>query len=134
MIQLIAEFKAFHSAYSKTIIGVQEANSPYSIDEISLSTTLWTQKCVYNQLKAINSRMVVSRQFDYSKSSKKALQCRRRSQFIANLGVSVRSGVSSSINSSDETRGCESLQLSHGHWIGDGPSRFRHVARFRHNA
>ena len=31
MIQLIIRFKAFHSAISKTIIGVQEANSPYSI-------------------------------------------------------------------------------------------------------
>ena len=39
MIQLIAGFKAFHSTISKMIIGVQEANSFYSIDEISLPTT-----------------------------------------------------------------------------------------------
>ena len=39
MIQLIARFKAFHSAISKMIIGIREANSPYSFDEISLSTT-----------------------------------------------------------------------------------------------
>ena len=30
MIQLNAEAKAFHSALSKTIIGIKEANSPYS--------------------------------------------------------------------------------------------------------
>ena len=28
MIQLIARFKAFHLAISKTIVGVQETNSP----------------------------------------------------------------------------------------------------------
>ena len=75
------------------------------------------------------TRMVVSRQLDYSKSSKNVLQCRRTSQFIADFGVIVRSGVSSWINSSDETHRCESLQLSHGHWIGDGSSRFCHIAR-----
>ena len=35
MIQLIAGSKAFHFVISKTIIGVQEANSLYSFDEIS---------------------------------------------------------------------------------------------------
>ena len=44
MIQLIAEFKAFHSAISRTIVGVQEANSPYSIDKISIPTTPSTCK------------------------------------------------------------------------------------------
>ena len=73
--------------------------------------------------------MVVSRQFDYSKSSKNALQCRITSQFIENLGVTIRSDISSSINGSDEKRGCKSLRLSRGRWIGDGPPRFCHVAR-----
>ena len=44
MIQLIVEFKAFHSAISRTIVGVQEANSPYSIDKISIPTTPSTRK------------------------------------------------------------------------------------------
>ena len=72
MIRLITGFKAFHSAISKTIIGVQEANSSYSIDEISLPTTS-TQKWVYKRLEARDSRMVVSKQFDYSKTSKNTL-------------------------------------------------------------
>ena len=38
--------KAFYSAISKTIVEIQEANSPYSFDKISLSTTPWTQKWV----------------------------------------------------------------------------------------
>ena len=77
--------------------------------------------------------MVVSKQIDYSKTSKNELQYRRTSQFIVNLDVTISVGVSSSINGSDETHRCNSLQLSHGRWIGDGPSRFQHVVRFRSN-
>ena len=40
MIQLIVRSKAFHSTISKTIVGIQEVNSPYSLDEISLSTPM----------------------------------------------------------------------------------------------
>ena len=68
--------------------------------------------------------MVVSKQFDYSKTSKNTLQCRRTSQFIENLGITVQSEVSSSIKGSNETRECKSLRFSHGHWIGDGPRDF----------
>ena len=39
-----------------------------------------------------------------------------------------------SINSSDEMFGCESLRLSHGRWISDGPPRFGHVTRVISNA
>ena len=39
MIQLIAGFKAFHASILKTIVGVQEENSLYLIDKISLPTT-----------------------------------------------------------------------------------------------
>ena len=41
--------------------------------------------------------MVVSRQFDYLKTSKNDLHSRRTSQFIANSGVIVGFGVSSLI-------------------------------------
>ena len=50
------------------------------------------------------------------------------------LGVTVWSSVSSSINGSDETRGCKSLRLSHGRWIKDGPLRLCHIVRIRSNA
>ena len=46
MIQLIAKFKAFHSAILKTITGIQEVNYAYSINEISLPTTLSMRKWV----------------------------------------------------------------------------------------
>ena len=75
----------------------------------------------------------MSKQIDYSKTSKNELQCRRTSQFIVNLDVTVSAGVSSSINGSDEMHRCKSLRLSRGHWIRDGPPRFQHVAHFRSN-
>ena len=45
-IQLIAGSTAIHSANSNVNIGVQETNSPRSIDEISLINTLWTRNRV----------------------------------------------------------------------------------------
>ena len=61
--------------------------------------------------------MVVSKQFDYSKTSKNALLYRRTSQFIENLGITIQSGVSSSINGFDETRKWESLPIKS--WLLD---------------
>ena len=40
MIQLVNGSKAFHFAISRTNVGIQEVNSPYFFDEISLSTIL----------------------------------------------------------------------------------------------
>ena len=53
MIQLISGFNAFHSAISKTIVDIQEVNSPHSIDEISIPTTMSTLKM---SLEAIGSK------------------------------------------------------------------------------
>ena len=47
----------------------------------------------------------------------------------AKLGVTVGFGSSSSINSSNETLGCELLPLSRIRSIEDGALRFCHVAR-----
>ena len=55
--------------------------------------------------------MMVSKQFDYLKALKNALQCRRTSQFIVNLGVAVQSSILSSINGSDGMHKCELLRL-----------------------
>ena len=38
--------KGFHFAISKTIVRIQEAISPYSLHEISLSDTSWMQKLI----------------------------------------------------------------------------------------
>ena len=71
--------------------------------------------------------MVLFRCFDYSKISKNDLQFPRTSQFITNLGIIVGFGISSLINDCDEILGFESLRLSFGRWIEDGPLRFHHV-------
>ena len=44
MIQLIAQFKAFHSAISKTKFGVQDVISFNSLDQFMISNTPWMQK------------------------------------------------------------------------------------------
>ena len=38
--------KGFSFMNSKTIVGVQELISPYSLNEILLSNTLWTQESI----------------------------------------------------------------------------------------
>ena len=48
------------------IVDVQEPISSYSLNEISLSSTPWTQKLVYKRLEARDSSDSVSKQFDYS--------------------------------------------------------------------
>ena len=77
--------------------------------------------------------MVVYRWFNWSKSSKNTWKCRRTSQFIANLGVTVRWNASSLINGSDEMHQCKFLWLSHSRWIGDGLPRWSYIARLRNN-
>ena len=46
LIQFLAESKAFYSANSKPIVGIQESISPYSLNEISLSNTSRKRKWV----------------------------------------------------------------------------------------
>ena len=77
MIQLIARSKAFHSAISKTIVGIQEGNSLYSFDEISLFYHFLDADLSLEEEKAKDAKMVVSRQFDYLKTSKNDLYRQR---------------------------------------------------------
>ena len=128
LIQLLLRSKAFHSRISKIIVHVQESISSCSLNKISLSSTLWTQKLIYKQLEARDSRDLMFRQFDYSKKCKNALHCRRTSQFIGTLGVIVGLRFNSSINDSDERPSFESLRLSCVRWMFNGPLRFCHVA------
>ena len=44
MIQLIAKFKAFHSAILKTKFGIQDVISSYSLDQFLISNSPWTQR------------------------------------------------------------------------------------------
>ena len=53
--------KAILFLNSKTIVGIQESISPYSLNKISLSNTPWMRKLIYKRLEARDSRIVVSR-------------------------------------------------------------------------
>ena len=74
-------------------------------------------------------RIVVSRQFVYSKTSKDTFFVEEHLHKLANLGVTVGFVISPSINGFDEILGCESLRISRVRLIEDEPLRFRHIAR-----
>ena len=71
--------------------------------------------------------MVVSRQSDYSKTSKNIFFVEEHSYKYANLGVTIGFSVSSLINGSNETLGYESLRLSRVLSIEDKLLRFCHI-------
>ena len=73
---------AIHSAISKTKIGIQDMISPNSFDQFLISNAPRTRKCVKNAKKSIDSRIVASRQFDFTRKSKGVLPSRRTVLFI----------------------------------------------------
>ena len=64
MIQLIARFKAFHFMISKMDFGIQEVIFFYSPYQILISNT------PQNKYKSSDSRIELSKQFDFLKTSK----------------------------------------------------------------
>ena len=111
------------------IIGIQELISPYSLNKILLSNTLWTQKLTQKRLGARDSRILVSRQFNYLTNPRMIYNVEEHLNLYGKLGVTVGSAFQSSINGSDEKLGFESLLLSRVCWIADGSSRSHHVIR-----
>ena len=82
---------AIHSAISKTKIDIQDVISPYSLDQFLLSNTPQMRKHVKKVKKSKESRIVVSRQFDFTQKSKGTFPLRRTIGFIEELGVTVGS-------------------------------------------
>ena len=119
LIQFLAGSKAFHSANSQMIIGIQESISPYSLNKISLSSTLWMWKLIQKQLEARDSRILVSIQFDYLKNPRMIYIVKEHLNLYAKLGMSIALESLSSINGSDEMLGYESLSLSRVRSIKD---------------
>ena len=62
--------------------GIQDVISPYSLDQFLISNTPWTRKRIKNAKKSKDSRIAVSRQFDFTKKSKGVLPSRRTVLFI----------------------------------------------------
>ena len=82
MIQLIVGGMAIHSAIFEDEDGIQDVISPYSVNQFMISNTPRTQKRVKKGKKSNDSRIVVSRQFDFTRKSKGVLLSRRTVLFI----------------------------------------------------
>ena len=131
MIQFIVGLSALHSLISNTSFGIQEAIAPYSLRKILLSNTSWTQKLIKQMRKARDSRIKMSKQFDYLKYPRMLYIVKEHAYLYTKLGVTVGFGSLSSINNSHETLGCESLLLSRVRLIEDGTLRLCHTAGYR---
>ena len=70
--------------------GIQDVISPYSFDQFFISNALRTWKCVKNAKKSIDSLIVVSRQFNFTRDSKGKVLSRRKFGFIEYFGHNHR--------------------------------------------
>ena len=104
--------------------------SPYSLNQFLISSTPSTRKRVKKAKKSKESRIVVSRQFDFTRKSKDNISVAKNIEFIEELGVTVGSNGLITINGPDEASLGESVRLSRERPIGDGASTVSHIARF----
>ena len=89
---------AIYSAISKAKIGIQDVISPYSLNQFLISNTPRMQKHVNKVKKSKDSRIVVSRQFDFTRKSKVNVSVAKNIKFIEELGITVRSNGLIAIN------------------------------------
>ena len=73
---------ATHSVISNTIIGIQDVISPYSLDQFVISNVPRTWKHVKKAKKSNDCRIVVSRQFDFTRKSKGNVSVAKNIEFI----------------------------------------------------
>ena len=69
--------------------------SPHSFNQISISNAPRTRKCIKKRNKLMDSLIVVSKQFVFTRKSKGKFHSRRTILFKEKLGVTVRSNGSS---------------------------------------
>ena len=81
---------AIHSAISKMKIGIQDVICPYSLDQILISSTPRTRKRVKKAMKSNDSRIVVSRQFDFTRKSKGKFFVAKNIRFYRRIGRNRR--------------------------------------------
>ena len=70
-------------------IEVQDVISPRSLDQISISSTPWTRKRVKNARKSNDTRIVVSRQFNYIENSRAVFYVEEQFNLKGNLGLTI---------------------------------------------
>ena len=131
MIQLIAGCMAIHSAISKTKIGIQDVISPYSLAQFLISNAPPMRKRVKKANKSYDSRIVVSRQFDFTKKFKGKFSSWRTFSFIKYFGRNRRIKGLIAINGWDASSIVESTWLSHICSIASKGLICVHVARRR---
>ena len=90
MIQLIAGCIAIHSAISKTNIRIQDVISPYSLNQFLISNAPRTRKRVKNANKSNDSRIMVSRHFDFTQKSKGEFPFAKNSSIYKRIGRNCR--------------------------------------------
>ena len=71
--------------------GVQDMISPYPLDQFLISSTPRTQKRVEKGKKSIDSRILVSRQFDFTQKSKGKFCFTKNTQIYRRIGRNRRS-------------------------------------------
>ena len=122
---------AIHSAISKTKVRIQDVSSPYSLDQFLISSTPQTRKCVKKAKKSNDSRIVMSRQFDFTRKSKGKFLSRRTYSFIEYFGRNRRINGLIAINDTDDMSIDESTRLSRIRSITNEGLRCVHVVRRR---
>ena len=108
-------------------IEVQDVISPWSLDEILISSTPWTQKWVKNAKKSNDTLIVVSRQFDYLKNSRGVFSVEEQFNLKGNWGVIVDLTDSSRWTVAMRRLLIKMVRLSHICSITDGGLSFFHV-------
>ena len=73
---------AIHYAISKTKIGIHDVISPYSLDQFLISNAHRTRKRVKKAKKSNDSRIVVSRLFNFTQKSKGVFSITKNIEFI----------------------------------------------------
>ena len=131
MIQLIAGCMANHSTIFEDEDGAQDVISPYSLNQFSISNTPWTVKRVKIAKKSNDSRIVVSRQFDFTWKSKGKVSVAKNIEFIEEKRRNRRINGRIATNGQDCASFGESMRLSCECPIGDGASTVSHIARVK---
>ena len=81
---------AIHSVIFEDEDGIQDVISPYSLDQFLISNTPPTRKHVKKRKKSNDSRIVVPRQFDFTRKSKGPVFVARNIEFIEDFGRNRR--------------------------------------------
>ena len=111
--------------------GIQDVISPYSLYQFMISNTPRTPKHVKKVNKLNDSRIVVSRQFDFTQKSKGKFSSRRTFKFIEYFGRNSWMRRFITINGPDEVSLGESMLLSRVRSIAIEGLRCIHITRRR---